>query len=245
MGNQRPTGKDRLLVALDVPSLFEARAIAEELRNEVGGFKVGLELLTSEGSRTVVTALANLGCRLFYDGKFNDIPNTVAGATAALRRQGVWMFNVHGSSGLEALRSCAASKGDALGIVVTVLTSLNERDAESVFGSVLVPKVLQFSRWAVEAGMDGVVCSAQELEFIRNCKETRDLLAVVPGIRPAWASVGDQARVMSPSEAVGLGADYLVVGRPVVKPPDTVANRTAAARLIVEEIEQAEKGFIV
>jgi orotidine-5'-phosphate decarboxylase len=241
----RPTGRERILVALDVASLAQAEEIVLDLRYEVGGFKVGLELLTSEGSTNVVRTLTTLGCRLFYDGKFNDIPNTIAGATRALRAQGVWMFNVHASSGPEALRLCAAEKGDSIGIVVTVLTSLDERGSRAVFGAESKAKVVEFARWAAEAGMDGVVCSAREVQSIRKCPETSGLITVVPGIRPAWSDARDQARIMSPMEAVESGADYLVLGRPVLNPPRTIGSRRSAVNMVLEEIGKAESRTMV
>ena len=238
----RPTGRERILVALDVPSLTEARDVIREINEEVGAVKIGLELLTAEGSRRVVEGLTDLGCKVFYDAKFNDIPNTILGATRALSKLGVWMFDIHASSGIESLRACSENKGTALAVAVTVLTSFTSSDAAEVFGATAEAKVLQLASMAAREQLDGVVCSAQELTVLKSSVETRDLLTVVPGIRPRWADTGDQRRVMTPSEAVRRGADYLVIGRPILRPPASIPNRKAAAAMIRAEIEELERG---
>jgi len=242
-GFVRPRGKARVLVALDVPSLSQAETIAAELQDEIGGFKVGLELLTEEGSRRVVEVIRRFGRPLFFDGKFNDIPNTCGRAAAAASRLGVWMFNVHASAGAAALRQCAEKKGDALVVAVTVLTSLKDEEVKDLFGTGAAQKVLQFAQLAARNRIDGVVCAPPELAKIRADAETGNLLTVVPGIRPIWAETGDQARIATPAGAVAAGADYLVVGRPIVDPPSNVGGRRAAARRIIEEIEEAEQGL--
>jgi orotidine-5'-phosphate decarboxylase len=239
----KPTGKARVLVALDVPSLLEAETIAAELKDEIGGFKVGLELLTEEGSRRVVEVIRQFERPLFFDGKFNDIPNTCGRAAAAVSRLGVWMFNVHASAGAAALRQCAQKKGDSLVVAVTVLTSLKDDEVSDLFGASAGQKVLQLAQLAARNWMDGVVCAPTDLAAIRADGETGNLLTVVPGIRPTWAATGDQVRIATPSGAVAAGADYLVVGRPILEPPSSVGSRKAAARMIVEEIEQAERGL--
>lgn len=228
---------ERILVALDVPSLSQAQQIVEELRGKVGGFKVGLELLTAEGSRRVVEGLAPYGCRIFYDGKFDDIPNTLAGATKAVAALGVWMFNVHASVGRDGLRACVDHKGSSLTVAVTVLTSLQGKDTAQLFGGSPRTKVMQFARLAASVGMDGVVCSPRELSLIRKDPKTRRLMTVVPGVRPAWAAVGDQARIMTPAKAIAAGADYLVIGRPILKPPSSIGDRSAAVHEITKEIQ--------
>jgi orotidine-5'-phosphate decarboxylase len=151
------------------------------------------------------------------------------------------MFNVHASSGVEAMRACVENKGSALAIAVTVLTSLNEIDVQQLFGDAPARKVLQLARLACAAGMDGVVCSPQEVGVLKQNVETRSLVTVVPGIRPSWAAGGDQSRIATPGAAVRAGADYLVIGRPIVKPPATIGSRQAAVEMIRQEIEQAEE----
>jgi len=230
--------RSRIIVALDVRLISDAIKIAEELAGEVGGFKIGLELLTSEGAPRVVSALSQLGVRIFYDGKFNDIPNTVGAATKAVADLGVWMLDVHASSGIDALRACVHNKASALAVAVTVLTSLGDDRVADIFGAPPSVKVLRFARLAVEAGMDGVVCSPHELLALKEHREVRDLLTVVPGVRPSWAAAGDQARVMTPSDAVRQGADYIVVGRPILAPPPTIGNRKEAASRIREDLAE-------
>jgi orotidine-5'-phosphate decarboxylase len=228
--------KDRIIVALDVDSLDKARSLVEELAPCVGCFKVGLELITSAGAPQVVTFVHELGGLVFFDGKFDDIPNTVGNAAKSAASLGVKMFNVHASCGIEAMSAAVANKGDSLVLAVTVLTSLEENNAHLIFGGPSKAKVLQFARDASIAGVDGIICSPQELELLGKQKELGDLLKVTPGVRPEWAAVGDQKRVMTPGEAVKAGATALVIGRPITKPPSEIGSPSEAAKLIAEEI---------
>ena len=229
--------KERIVVALDVDSLDKALELVEELHPYVGYFKVGLELLTNEGAPKVVQAIKEAGGKIFYDGKFKDIPNTVAGASKAVAKLGVDMFNVHASGGVEMMKAAVDNKGESKVLAVTVLTSLSEEDAYSIYGAPSKGKVIEFARWAKIAGIDGLICSPQELQVLGKQKELDDLLRVTPGVRPEWAARGDQKRVMTPGEAVKAGADYLVVGRPITKPPSDIGNSIAAAKMIAEDIK--------
>jgi orotidine-5'-phosphate decarboxylase len=228
--------KERIIVALDVDSLDKAKTLVESLAPHVGCFKVGLELLTAVGTPQVVEFLHSLGGQVFYDGKFDDIPNTIGGATKVVAGLNVKMFNVHASAGVEAMMSAVANKGQSLVLAVTVLTSLEENNAHLIFGGPSKAKVLQLARDAKLAGCDGIICSPQELELLGKQKELAGLLKVTPGVRPAWASVGDQKRVMSPSEAVKAGATALVIGRPITNPPTEVGTPVDAVKRIAEEI---------
>lgn len=228
--------KERIVVALDVDSLDKALELVEELHPYVGYFKVGLELLTNEGAPKVVQAIKEAGGKIFYDGKFKDIPNTVAGASKAVAKLGVDMFNVHASGGVEMMKAAVDNKGESKVLAVTVLTSLSEEDAHSIYGAPSKGKVIEFARWAKIAGIDGLICSPQELQVLGKQKELDDLLRVTPGVRPEWAARGDQKRVMTPGEAVKAGADYLVIGRPITKPPSDIGNSIAAAKMIAEDI---------
>lgn len=155
--------REKIIVALDVDSLDRALELVEELHPYVGYFKVGLELLTSEGAPKVVRAIKEAGGKIFYDGKFKDIPNTVAGASKAVARLGVDMFNVHASGGVEMMKAAVDNKGESKVLAVTVLTSLSEEDIHSIYGASSKSKVIEFACWAKIVGVDGLICSPQEL----------------------------------------------------------------------------------
>ncbi len=249
--------KDRIIVALDVDSLDKAKSLVESLAPHVGCFKVGLELLTAVGAPQVVGFVHSLGGQVFYDGKFDDIPNTVGGAAKAVASLKVKMFNVHASVGVEAMMAAVANSvfvqedwppghdyggpsnvHRSLVLAVTVLTSLEENNAYLIFGAPTKAKVLQFARDAKIAGCDGIICSPQELELLGKQKELSGLLKITPGVRPEWAAAGDQKRIMTPAEAIKAGADYLVIGRPITKPPEEIGGPVEAAKKIAEEIAQ-------
>lgn len=230
--------KDRILVALDFPDAAAALAMADRLRGAVGGFKVGKQLFTAEGP-ALVRRLTERGDRVFLDLKFHDIPNTVAGAIESALKLGVWMVNVHASGGramMEAARDAAdrAAAGGgprALVIAVTVLTSLDGAAlAETGAGDDPARQVERLARLAREAGLDGVVCSPQEIALVR--KACGDGFAIVtPGIRGASDAKGDQTRTATPAGALKAGADYLVIGRPITAAGDP---REAAERIAAE-----------
>jgi len=231
--------KDKIIVALDVNNLDEAESLVFELTPYVGCFKVGLQLLTSVGTPRVVRFLHGLGVKVFLDGKFNDIPNTVGETAAAVSSLDVAMFNVHASAGIEAMMAAVRYKGNSQVFAVTVLTSLEENNAHLIFGAPSKAKVLQFARDAKIAGVDGIICSPQELELLGNQKELDGLLKVTPGVRSVWTAIGDQKRIMTPGEAIVAGASMLVIGRPITKPPKEVGKPADAAQRIVEEITTA------
>ena len=230
---------ERIIVALDVDSLDKAKSLVEDLAPYVGYFKVGLELLTAVGAPQVIEFVHSLGGQVFYDGKFDDIPNTVGGAAKAVARLNVKMFNVHASAGVEAMMAAVANKGQSLVLAVTVLTSLEENNAHLIFGGPSKAKVLQLAREAKLAGCDGVICSPQELELLGKQEELGNLLKITPGVRPEWAVAGDQKRIMTPVEAIKAGATALVIGRPITKPPAEIGTPVDAAKRIAEEIAQA------
>jgi orotidine-5'-phosphate decarboxylase len=232
--------RNRLIVALDFPSLESALALVRALRSQVSLFKVGLELFNAAGPGAIA-ALRELGARVFYDAKFHDIPNTVAGAAAAAGRMGVWMVNVHAPGGRAMMQ--AAKQGAARGaaeagfppplvIGVTVLTSLSDSDLseELGFSESAEQTVLRLAQLAKAAGLDGVVASVREAADIRQMCG-REFVIVTPGIRPAWAEAGDQARIATPRAALEAGADYLVIGRPITHADDP---RQALSRVLDE-----------
>jgi orotidine-5'-phosphate decarboxylase len=230
---------DQLLVALDVDTVADARALASRLRGVVGGFKVGSRLFTSHGP-SIVEELVSHGDRVFLDLKFHDIPNTVAGAVAAATRLGVWMVNVHAAGGSAMMRAArdAADREAARGaspaplvIAVTMLTSLDDTVLGEIgFGGRIADQVERLAALAQSAGLDGVVASPQEIALIR--RRCGDRFAIVtPGIRGASDDLGDQSRTMSAAAALSEGATYLVVGRPIIAAADP---RAAAERIVAE-----------
>jgi len=230
---------DQLLVALDVETSAEARALAARLRGSVGGFKIGSRLFTSEGP-AIVEELTSRGDRVFLDLKFHDIPNTVAGAVAAATRLGAWMVNVHASGGsamMRAARDAAheeaarRSRPAPLLIAVTMLTSLRPQALTEIgLADSMGTQVERLAALAESSGLDGVVASAHEIGAIRHrCGNAFTI--VTPGIRGAGDPMGDQSRTMTAAEALRAGATYLVVGRPIIASADP---RAAAERIGAE-----------
>jgi orotidine-5'-phosphate decarboxylase len=230
---------EKLIVALDVSSLEEAKSTIQNLAPYVSCFKVGLELLTNVGAPEVVEFVHLFAGQVFFDCKFNDIPNTVAGAAKAVSTLGVKMFDVHASAGIEAMKAAVTNKGDSLVLAITVLTSLDDNNSQLIFGAPAKAKVLQLARDAKLAGCDGIVCSPQELEILRKQSELDGLMMITPGIRPEWAATGDQRRVMTPAEAIKAGATALVIGRPITRPEASIGTQAMAAQKILEEIKSA------
>lgn len=187
----------------------------------------------------VVELVHSLGGKIFYDGKFDDIPNTIGAASKAVSKLGIKMFNVHASAGVEAMVAAVDNKGKSLVLAVTLLTSLDENNTKLIFGAPSKAKVLQFALDAKIAGCNGIICSPQELEFLGKQKELGGLMKITPGIRPAWAVVGDQKRIMTPAEAIEAGATFLVIGRPITKPPTEIGTPVDAVKKITEEIAVA------
>jgi orotidine-5'-phosphate decarboxylase len=223
--------RDRLIVALDVPTSEEALALAARLAGSVGMFKVGSQLFTAAGPQLVETLVAR-GERVFLDLKYHDIPNTVGSAVRSAARLGVSLLTVHGLGGRAMLSSAAvAAAGSATRLLaITVLTS---HDAESLaevgVADDLSDEVRRLALLAQGSGVHGVVASPHEVPVLRSACGPA-LLIVTPGIRPAGAERGDQARAATPDAAVAAGADYIVVGRPVLAAPDPRAAADAIVR---------------
>jgi len=214
-----------VIVALDFPTASAALAFAASVTPQVCRLKVGFELFTSAGP-AVVETLVKKGFDVFLDLKYHDIPNTVASACSAAARLGVWMVNVHAMGGRQMLvaarESLEKSSHRPLLVGVTLLTSLSSGDLVEIgLPRDSATQVERLARLAKEAGLDGVVCSAQEAALLR-AEHGTDFCLVSPGIRPAGSDRGDQERVVTPLDAVRLGAHYLVIGRPITHAADPV-----------------------
>ncbi|MBY6223311.1 orotidine-5'-phosphate decarboxylase [Ferrimonas balearica] len=221
----------KVLVALDFASEQDAMAFVERIDPSQCRLKVGKEMFTLFGPQ-FVKALTGKGFEVFLDLKFHDIPNTVAHAVAAAAELGVWMVNVHATGGskmMAAAKAALAHYGDKAPklIAVTVLTSMGEEELPELgITRSNDEQVLALATLAKQAGLDGVVCSAQEAAMLR-AKLGAEFQLVTPGIRPAGADLGDQRRVMTPAEAVAAGSDYLVIGRPITQSADPLATLEA------------------
>jgi orotidine-5'-phosphate decarboxylase len=217
-----------LIVALDVPALDDARALVEAIGDAAGAYKIGLEQYMAHGPAAV---RAVEGHDVFLDLKLHDIPTTVARALAALAPLQVAMVNVHALGGRAMLEAAAAAKGGTKLLAVTILTSLDDASLKELGLPPTAEAVPMLSELAQASGCDGVVCAPTDIEAVRKvCRP--GFLIVTPGVRPAGAAKDDQARTLSPAQAVRAGADYLVIGRPITRAPDP----RAAAEAIAEEI---------
>lgn len=232
--------KDYIIFPLDVSTEAEARKYAESLADEVGLFKVGLELFVRSGPGIVKTIQACGPAGIFLDLKLHDIPATVVGAVQAAVDLGVRLLTVHCGESLEMLKAAVAAAGQNVRILgVTVLTSVSADDIQAAgfkdeFSNNLPLLVLKRAAMARAAGCSGIVCSGLEVRSVKE-KFGRNFMAVTPGIRPFWDASGkdDQKRIVTPARAVQDGADYLVIGRPIRKAGDP----REAARRIAEEID--------
>jgi orotidine-5'-phosphate decarboxylase len=229
--------RERLIVALDMPDVGQARALVAKIGDAATFYKVGMELAYG-GGLPLVSELAAAGKRVFLDLKLHDIPNTVERATAQAAKLGATFLTVHAYP--QTMRAAVAgAKGSGMRILaVTVLTSYDDADLFDACGRFgVVETVRRRAEQALALGVDGLVASAAEAAMVRETAG-RDMLLVTPGIRPAGAAAGDQKRVATPAEAVRSGADYLVVGRPVAQ----AADPRAAAEAVVKEIAGASIG---
>lgn len=241
---------ERICVALDVPSGARALELAAALKGRVGLFKVGLELF-SAGGPELVRRLVEQGCGVFLDLKLHDIPNTVAGAARSISTLGCTYFNVHACGGVRMMQAAVEASRESSRqssgphrpapkvLAVTVLTSLTSKEyADEALGRLSLRRAVQrFAVLARSAGLHGVVASALEIQVLRRAMGP-DFIIVVPGIRPSGSDAGDQRRTMTPGEAVSLGADVIVVGRPVI----AAKNPISVVESMIEEMEGAGDG---
>jgi orotidine-5'-phosphate decarboxylase len=237
--------KEKIIVALDVETANEAREIIGELGDAVGAYKIGLQLFTAEGAK-FVREMVEAGNKIFLDVKYHDIPNTVAKASVEAARLGVWMFNLHALGGGEMMRRtindvrevCEKENVEQPKIIaVTILTSSNQETLSEIgIENEIESQVLKLAKLTGESGLDGVVASPHEAAKIRAEISNKDFLIVTPGIRPAFSVADDQKRITTPYEAVKLGADYLVIGRPIT----AAKNRLEAVEKIVQELSEGK-----
>jgi orotidine-5'-phosphate decarboxylase len=227
--------RNRLILALDVPTVAAAEAMVEVLEESVTFYKVGYQLAYSKGGLEFAESLAQAGYRVFLDLKLHDIGNTVAKGVENVARMGVHFLTVHAYP--QTMHAAVAARGDSLHILaVTVLTSYDDADlAAAGYDFTVGELAAERAGQARDIGVDGLICSAAEAGRLRAIVGS-DLLLVTPGIRPAGAGVGDQKRVMTPKAAIAAGADYLVVGRPILEAVDP----KAAADQIISEIAAAK-----
>ena len=223
---------NKLIVALDVETAAQARELVSVLSGIAGMFKIGSQLFTATGP-DLIREIVGGGERVFLDLKFHDIPNTVAAAGVEATRLGVSMFNVHAAGGSEMMKrtvdavdQCVASEGLSRPqiIAVTVLTSAGDAVLREVgYSSGATDMVPRLALLAEAQGLNGVVASPREVALIRSAVKQPGFIVVTPGVRPSGSALGDQRRVMSPAEAIAAGADYLVIGRPILTSPDPAA----------------------
>jgi orotidine-5'-phosphate decarboxylase len=234
----KPAADPKIIVALDYADAASALTLVQGLDPKQCRLKVGKELFTAAGPQLVET-LVTRGFGVFLDLKFHDIPNTVAKACEAASRLGIWMLNVHASGGREmmlaAREGVSKSGNNPLLIAVTVLTSMDQASLKQIgIDNTLENHVLNLAQLTQGAGLDGVVCSAKETTLLRKHLGP-DFCLVTPGIRPANATPDDQSRVVTPMEALRMGASYLVIGRPITQAADPLA----ALEAINQEIQSS------
>lgn len=228
-------GQDRLIVALDVPEIGSARTIVASLGPTVRWYKIGMELVFSGEGLPLARELMREGKKVFLDMKLLDIPNTVSRAVANIARLGVTMTTIHAYPQTMRAAAEAAAGTDLKLLGVSVLTSLDEDDlAQTGYALPLGDLVQRRAQQALEAGMNGIVCSPAEVSQVRRLVG-QDFRLVVPGIRPEGSATGDQKRVASARKAIREGASHIVVGRPIVQ----AENPLAAAKRMIAEIESA------
>ncbi len=235
--------RDRIVLALDVDTREKALGLVKELAEYVGVFKVGMQLFNSVGP-DIVKEINDLGGQVFVDLKFHDIPNTVAAAGRVMARLGCYMFNVHAAGGREMMQALAQElkseahalqQAEPITLAVTVLTSISQEQLSQEMYVQNMPISQLVVKWALmaqESGLKGVVSSPQEISAIRQACGP-EFKIVTPGIRPAWSQANDQKRITTPRQALDMGADYMVIGRPIVKASQPVE----AALRIVRELE--------
>lgn len=235
--------RDKLILSVDLDDAAAAYTLIDKLASHLKYYKIGLQLITKDGPRMVM-ALKRKGLKIFYDAKFYDIPQTVYNASYEATRLGVNMLNVHASGGPDMIARAKEGIRDAadklqiekpLLLAVTVLTSMESKDLKKILDVSISAKdmVLRLAAMAKKAGADGIVCSPQEIKIIKK-EFGKDFVVVTPGIRLDNAKKDDQKRTMNPKEAIAAGADYIVIGRPILQAEDKVAMIEKILKMIKE-----------
>jgi len=243
-GKKLMSAKDRIILALDVDTIEEAEELVEELKDYVGYFKVGLQLLTSCDFKPF-EMIKKHGAKAFCDAKFHDIPNTVARASVNLLNKGVNFFDLHISGGSKMLSTTVKlskeyakkyNMPEPVIIGATLLSSFGQKTLTQELGvdKSLEQYVLTLAEVAKEVGLDGVMASASEAKEIRK-HVGNDFIIICPAVRPTWSVVDDQVRVVTPTDAIKAGVDYMIVGRPITNAEDKIS----AAKMIIDEIDNA------
>ncbi len=225
------TAREKIIVALDLPSKREALELVGQLRDQISFFKIGLQLYTAEGPE-IVRAVIAAGAKVFLDLKLYDIPNTVARSVESAANLGVQMLTIHLSGGSEMIRAATGARANNMSILgVSVLTSATEQTLYEIGISDKVDdQVLRLAKLGVEEKIDGIVASPHEIKVLR-AKFGNKIKIVVQGIRPSWADPGDQKRFMTPRAAIEAGADYIGIGRPITTDPNP---RDATSKILTE-----------
>jgi orotidine-5'-phosphate decarboxylase len=243
MDTTQEIARRRIILPLDFPTLTQALVTLITMRELVSEVKIGLEAITGGFANTLAEVAHELGLYVGWDGKWDDIGETVRRAAEALVKKGTIKWcNVHASAGaasVEAAVKVCHALGSAKVYGVTVLTSIDPAECQSIFGDEPGPKVLQFTSRLLEKDADGIICSPKELGLLGQHPEFNKLTKTTPGVRPLWAATNDQKRVMTPAEAIKAGADYLVIGRPINKPPESIGSPQNAVEAITLEMADA------
>lgn len=242
--NNKAKAKDKLVLALDIDTKEEALKLIKDLKDYVGVFKVGLQLFTGVGPE-IVKIMHSEGVKIFFDCKFNDIPNTVATASANIVKLGAVFFNIHMSGGSQMVKSTVKLAQETaqkynlptpIILGVTVLSSIDQTILSNELGikTNIDDYVVELAQKAKAWGLSGVVASVKEASKIRAvCGE--NFVILCPGIRPKWSDSNDQQRIATPASAIDAGADFIVVGRPIT----AASNKLEATKMILSEMEQA------
>ncbi|MEW5819242.1 MAG: orotidine-5'-phosphate decarboxylase [Cyanobacteriota bacterium] len=249
MNKKNKPAKDRIILSLDVDDIQSAEKLVKKLKNYVSTFKVGINLFTAEGPK-IFDIIHNEGAKVYYDSKYHDLPHTIAKAAEVLVKQKVDFFSLHIIGGSTMIEACVEATNNIVKDTeqnkpiifgITILTSIGQKTLKKELGvpGTTQDHCLRLAKIAKKSGLDGIVVGGCDLKFISN-EVDKNLIILTTAIRPAWATLNDQKRVLTPKEAIEAGSDYLLIGRPVTQAEDPVS----AIMLIIDEVEEAIEGNI-